>query len=93
MPIDVTPSGWNGGGASTDFGNVSQVLPAYYLRFAVSKEAVPGHSTAMTEAAKSALAHEGAIATAKVLALTACDLLTTPALLKAAQADFAARAG
>jgi len=58
MPIDATPSGWNGGGASTDFGNVSQVLPAYYLRFAVSKEPVPGHSTAMTQAAKSALAHD-----------------------------------
>jgi len=91
MPIDATPSGWNGGGASTDFGNVSQVLPAYYLRFAVSKEPVPGHSTAMTQAAKSALAHDSAIATAKVLALTACDLLTNPALLEAARADFADR--
>jgi amidohydrolase len=91
MPVDATPSGWNGGGASTDFGNVSQVLPAYYLRFAVSKEPVPGHSIAMTQAAKSALAQDSAIATAKVLALTACDLLTNPALLKAAQADFAER--
>jgi amidohydrolase len=91
MPIDATPSGWNGGGASTDFGNVSQVLPAYYLRFAVSKEPVPGHSIAMTQAAKSALAHDSAIATAKVLALTACDLLTNPALLEAARADFAER--
>jgi amidohydrolase len=91
MPIDATPSGWNGGGASTDFGNVSQVLPAYYLRFAVSKEPVPGHSIAMTQAAKSSLAHDSAIATAKVLALTACDLLTNPALLEAARADFAER--
>ena len=91
MRIDATPSGWNGGGASTDFGNVSQVLPAYYLRFAVSKDPVPGHSTAMTQAAKSALAHDSAIATAKVLALTACDLLANPALLEAARADFAER--
>jgi amidohydrolase len=91
MPIDATPAGWNGGGASTDFGNVSQMLPAFYLRFAVSREPVAGHSTAMTEAAKSTLAHDNAIATAKVLALTACDLLTTPALLEAMRADFAAR--
>jgi amidohydrolase len=91
MPIDATPSGWNGGGASTDFGNVSQVLPAYYLRFAVSQEPVPGHSTAMTEVAKSAVAHESAMATAKVLALTAYDLLTNPALVEAARADFAER--
>jgi amidohydrolase len=92
MPIDATPSGWNGGGASTDFGNVSQVLPAYYLRFAISQEPVPGHSTAMTEAAKTALAHDNALATAKVLALTACDLLANPALVEAARADFAERA-
>jgi len=92
MPIDATPQGWNGGGASTDFGNVSQVLPAYYLRFAVSQEPVPGHSTAMTEAAKSALAHENALTTAKVLALTVCDLLARPTLVEAARADFAARA-
>ena len=56
MPIDDTPPGWNGGGASTDFGNVSQALPAYYLRFAVSQEPVPGHSTQMAEAARSPLA-------------------------------------
>lgn len=91
MAIDATPSGWNGGGASTDFGNVSQVVPAYYLRFAVSHDPVPGHSTAMTEAASSTFAHDNAIATAKVLALTACDLLTDGALLQAARQDFAAR--
>jgi amidohydrolase len=92
MPLDETPQGWNGGGASTDFGNVSQVLPAFYLRFAVSQEPVPGHSTMMAEAAKSRMAHDHAIATAKVLALTVCDLLANPELMEAAQADFAARA-
>jgi amidohydrolase len=92
MPLDAMPSGWNGGGASTDFGNVSQALPAYYLRFAVSQQPVPGHSTAMAEAAKSDFGHDNAIATAKVLALTVCDLLAHPDLLAAARADFAARA-
>jgi metal-dependent amidase/aminoacylase/carboxypeptidase family protein len=92
MHIDATPQGWKGGDASTDFGNVSQALPAYYLRFAVSEAPVAGHSTAMTEVAKSARAHDNALNTAKVLALMACDLLTNPALLAAARADFAARA-
>lgn len=92
MAFEEAPPGWNGGGASTDFGNVSQVVPAYYLRFAVSREPVPGHSIAMAEAAKSGLAHDNALATAKVLALTACDLLARPELLAAARADFAARA-
>jgi amidohydrolase len=91
MPLDATPAGYNGGGASTDFGNVSQALPAYYLRFAVSQEPVPGHSTAMAEAAQSAFGQDNAIATAKVLALTVCDLLTRPDLLASARADFAAR--
>jgi amidohydrolase len=91
MPLDATPQGWSGGGASTDFGNVSQALPAYYLRFAVSQEPVPGHSTRMAEAAASALAHDSALATAKVLALMVCDLLAHPDLLAAARADFAAR--
>jgi amidohydrolase len=92
MPLDAAPVGWNGGGASTDFGNVSQALPAYYLRFAVSRQPVPGHSTAMAEAAKSDFGHDNAIATAKVLALTVCDLLARPDLVAAAKADFAARA-
>jgi amidohydrolase len=92
MPLDETPQGWKGSGASTDFGNVSQVLPAYYMMFAVSKEPVPGHSTMMAEAAKSPMAHDNAVAAAKVLALTVCDLLANPKLMEAAQTDFAARA-
>jgi metal-dependent amidase/aminoacylase/carboxypeptidase family protein len=91
MPLDKTPLGWKGGDASTDFGNASQVVPAYYLRFAVSQEPVPGHSTAMAETAKSALAHDSAITTAKVLAFTVCDLRANPELMEAARADFATR--
>ena len=66
-------------------------MPSYYLRFAVSEEHVPGHSIRMTEAAITDLAHENAIATAKVLALTACDLLTNPELVAQARNEFAAR--
>jgi hypothetical protein len=45
----------------------------------------------MAEAAKSAFGHDNAIATAKVLALTVCDLLAHPDLLAAVRADFGAR--
>jgi hypothetical protein len=45
----------------------------------------------MTDVAKSALAHDNGLTTAKVLALTACDLLGSPELIEAAWADFAAR--
>ena len=46
---------------------------------------------ALTAAAKSPLAQENAINTAKALAITACDLLTNPALVDAARAEFAER--
>ena len=93
LPLDPAPPGAGKGGASTDFGNVSQVVPAYYTRFAVSKDPVPGHSLAMVAAAKTDLAHDNAIAVAKLLALTACDLISSPELLAQAVEEFKERAG
>ena len=93
MKVDAPPPGRSGSSASTDFGNVSQVGPSFFMRFAVSEEPVPGHSIAMTEAAKTSFAHDNAIATAKALALTACDLLADRGLLAEAQKEFQARKG
>jgi amidohydrolase len=76
------------GGASTDFGNVSQILPAAIVRFAVSDRPVPGHSLALRDAAITDLAHSNALAVAKTLALTALDLLADPALIDEVRADF-----
>ena len=78
-------------GGSTDFGNVSQVIPSYYTRFAVGVDPVPAHSLAMAEAAKTDFAQDVAISVAKVLALTACDVLADPNLLAAAKREFDAR--
>ncbi|MCH7606656.1 MAG: M20 family metallopeptidase [Chloroflexi bacterium] len=91
MHVDEPPPSGGGSSASTDFGNVSQVVPSFALRFAVSETPVPGHSLAMTEAAKTDLAHNSALDTAKALALTACDLLADPELLAAATEEFHAR--
>ena len=91
MHIDEPPGGRRGSGASTDFGNVSQVVPSFAMRFAVSEEPVPGHSEAMAETATTELAHTNAISVAKVLALTACDLLANPDLLEAARTEFTSR--
>ena len=93
MRVDTPPPGGGSTSASTDFGNVSHVIPSFFLRFAVSEEPVPGHSIAMAEASKTTFAHESAIATAKALALTVCDLLASPDLLAQAQEEFKARAG
>ena len=91
MRLDAPTPGRRGSGASTDFGNVSQVRPAFAMRFAISPEPVPGHSRLLTEAARSDLAQDNAIATAKVLGITACDLLADPGLIEAARAEFDAR--
>ncbi len=87
----VPPPGDRSIGGSTDFGNVSHVLPSFAVSFAVSDEPVPGHSILMTEAAGSELAQEQGILVAKTLALTACDALYNPELLAAARSDFAVR--
>jgi len=93
LRIDELVLGRRGSGASTDFGNVSQVIPAFEMRYAVSDEPVASHSTEMCTVAASEAAFAQAITVAKVLALTAGDLLTNRVLLEKAQADFAQRVG
>ena len=83
--------GENVAGGSTDFGNVSQVIPSYYTRFAVGTDPVPAHSLAMADAAKTEFAQDVAISVAKVLAMTACDVLSDPKLLAEVKAEFAVR--
>ena len=91
MRIDAPTGGRRGSGASTDFGNVSQVLPSLELRYAVSETPVPSHSRQMTETAITETALSSALDVAKVLSLTAGDFLRDPARLKEAQAEFAKR--
>jgi metal-dependent amidase/aminoacylase/carboxypeptidase family protein len=85
------PAGAGGGGASTDFGNVSQAMPSFAMSFAVSETPIAGHSPAMTAAAITDLAHQNALITADALAQTACDLLADPALVDRAREEFEAR--
>ena len=91
MRIDAPTGGRRGSGASTDFGNVSQVLPSLELRYAGSETPVPSHSRQMTETAITETALSSALNVAKVLSLTASDFLRDPARLKEAQAEFAKR--
>ena len=91
LPLDQPLPGRQGSAASTDFGNVSQSLPSYELRYAVSEEPVASHSREMTETAISEYALNAAINVAKAMTLTACDLLLDPKLLSAAHAEFKER--
>ena len=88
LPLDEPFPGRQGSAASTDFGNVSQALPAYELRYAVSETPVASHSREMTETAISEYAINAAINVAKAMTLTACDLLLDPSALLAAKAEF-----
>ncbi|TME91524.1 MAG: amidohydrolase [Chloroflexi bacterium] len=93
LALDQPPPSPRGGagGASSDFGNVSQVVPSLAVSFKVAEKPTPGHSPAMREAAITDLAHRNALAVAKTLALVAVDLLADPAKVAEARGDFTAR--
>jgi len=77
------------GGGSTDFGNVSQVIPA--LSAYVNIGPVTLHSPEGAAMTATPEAHEVMIKAAKGLALTAIDLLTRPGLLEAAKREHKQR--
>ncbi len=90
--LDDPIPGRPGSGASTDFGNVSQVMPAYELRYAVSETPVASHTRDMCETAVTDFALASALQVAKALSLTAADLLRNANLVEAAKVEFADRA-
>ncbi len=76
-------------GASTDFGNVSQRVPA--LSASVNIGDVVLHSPEGAEMTATAQAHNATIKAAKALAYTAYDLITRPQLLREAKQEHRAR--
>jgi amidohydrolase len=83
------PDDGQAGYGSTDCGNVSQRLPTIHPYIRISPDGVPGHSREFAEWARSPMARVGLVAGAKALALTALDLLASPAALEKAKHDFA----
>lgn len=91
IKLDEPVAGRPGSGASTDFGNVSQAMPAFELRYAVSETPVASHTRDMCETAITDLALSNALSVAKALSLTASDLLRDATLVEAAKSEFAQR--
>jgi amidohydrolase len=87
FPVD--PDDGQAGYGSTDCGNVSQRLPTIHPYIRISPDGVPGHSREFAQWARSPLARQGMVAGAKALALTALDLVASPAALAQAKQDFA----
>jgi metal-dependent amidase/aminoacylase/carboxypeptidase family protein len=75
-------------GGSTDFGNVSQVLPAAMYMIKTHPSGLPWHSTEVAEGSGQAMALDGMMMGACALAGVAIDLLSAPALLEQARQDF-----
>lgn len=72
---------------SSDVGNVSQVIPTIQPKIRISDEFFPGHSEQMVAACVSESGLESIRLGAKVLALTALDLILDPALLEEIKED------
>ncbi|TCH96984.1 amidohydrolase [Roseococcus sp. SYP-B2431] len=78
---------------STDVGDVSWKVPTVQARGATHAIGTPLHSWQATAQGKLPHAHKGMVHVAKVMAGTAVDALANPAIIEAAKADHAARAG
>jgi aminobenzoyl-glutamate utilization protein B len=76
---------------STDVGDVSWTVPTVQALGATCAIGTALHSWQMTAQGKSAVAHKGMVHVAKIMAATATDILTDPALLERAKQDHAGR--
>jgi len=73
--------------ASTDFGNVSHLVPAVTGSFAISLDPIPGHSQQVVDASGSDYGYDQFIKVAIAMANTAVEVMVDPALSKEAWDD------
>jgi amidohydrolase len=76
---------------STDFGNVSQIVPGMHATVKVAEKGIAVHSRQFAEAAISDYGLQSMLQAAQGLAMTAADLLADPRLVQKMQSEFAAR--
>jgi aminobenzoyl-glutamate utilization protein B len=78
---------------STEVGDVSQIAPTANLLTCCHPLGTPGHSWQITAASGSGVGVRGMDYAARAMALTGFELMTNPAALAAARAEFAAATG
>ena len=88
VPLDAKGAPMKG---STDVGDVSWAVPTVQAHGATYAIGTPGHSWQLTAQGMAPAAHKGMVPVAKIMAATALDALTNPALIAAARADLARR--
>ncbi|WP_295718466.1 amidohydrolase [uncultured Oscillibacter sp.] len=76
---------------STDVGDVSWQCPTAQIHVATWPNGCPGHSWQNVSCGRTDIGHKAALHAGKVLAAAAMDLLTQPALLEEAKAEFQRR--
>jgi aminobenzoyl-glutamate utilization protein B len=76
------------GGGSDDIGDVSWTVPTVTLRYPSNIPDLPGHNWSNGIAMATPLAHKGATAGAKVMAMTILDFALRPALVDSAWRYF-----
>jgi aminobenzoyl-glutamate utilization protein B len=75
-------------GGSDDIGDISWTVPTITLSYPSNIPGLPGHSWPNAISMATPIAHDGVVAGAKVIAMTALDLLMRPELRTAAKAYF-----
>jgi len=89
MPLITPTSGANlAGGASDDVGDITWNVPTVMMMFPSNIPNLPGHNRLSAMAMATPIAHKGAVAGAKAVAMTVLDLMTTPELLAQAKTYF-----
>ena len=83
----------NGGEASSDIGEVSAALPLAELSVATGAAGSPWHHWAVTSCSANPIGRKGMLVAAKVLAASTVDLLTDPATISKAKAEFTKATG
>ena len=82
-----TPQNWMGGG-SDDIGDVSWNVPTVTLRYPSNIPGLPGHNWANAISMATPIAHKGALAGAKVQAMTMLDIFLSPTVVADAWTYF-----
>jgi aminobenzoyl-glutamate utilization protein B len=76
------------GGGSDDIGDIMWTVPTITIRFPSNIPNMIGHNVTSAMAMATPIAHKGAVAGAKAVALTVLDLMTTPEELTKAKTYF-----
>ena len=90
---DVRPFRFRQGMGSTDVGDVSWNVPTAGFRTATWVPGTPAHSWQAVAAGGMSIGHKGMVLAARVLAVTAAELLREPERLREARAELERRRG